>query len=263
MELQGKVALVTGGTKGIGAATAVELARHGADIAINGRYDDDDAAQTKAVVEALGRRCEVVLADVGRAAEATRCVTETVERLGTIDVLVHSAGGGIPGGFLEVSPEAWQNAFDVHVHAIFHMARAAVPIMQQKQEAAIVLISSVAGIRGIPMMAAYQVVKGAIVQFTRALAMELAGEEKKGERLARKQRRLAPGRGRLGGEMSKKDKEWLDAYQAIKGAKGRMTKLEAGEEHVKAKADKTQEDIKTSLEKIEGKMDDVLTYSGG
>ncbi len=176
MELQGKVALVTGGTKGIGAATAVELARHGADIAINGRYDDDDAAQTKAVVEALGRRCEVVLADVGRAAEATRCVTETVERLGTIDVLVHSAGGGIPGGFLEVSPEAWQNAFDVHVHAIFHMARAAVPIMQQKQEAAIVLISSVAGIRGIPMMAAYQVVKGAIVQFTRALAMELAGD---------------------------------------------------------------------------------------
>lgn len=176
MELQGKVALVTGGTKGIGAATAIELARHGADIAINGRYEDDEAAQTKAAVKALGRRCEVVLADIGRAEDATRCVTETVDRLGTIDVLVHSAGGGIPGGFLEVSPEAWQNAFDVHVHAVFHMARAAVPIMKEKKEAAIVLISSVAGIRGVPMMAAYQVVKGAIVQFTRALAMELADD---------------------------------------------------------------------------------------
>ncbi|MBN2294885.1 MAG: SDR family oxidoreductase [Pirellulales bacterium] len=176
MDLQGKVALVTGGTKGIGAATAIELASHGADVAINGRHDDEEAARTKAAVEALGRRCEVVVADVGRAEEATRCVEDTIERLGTIDVLVHSAGGGVPGGVLEVSPEAWQNAFDVHVHAIFHMARAAVPVMKSKGEGAIVLISSVAGIRGVPIMAAYQVVKGAVVQFTRALAMELADD---------------------------------------------------------------------------------------
>ncbi len=176
MDLQGKVALVTGGTKGIGAATAIELARNGADVAINGRYDDDEAAQTKAAVEALGRRCEVVVADVGRAEEATRCVEDTIERLGTIDVLVHSAGGGVPGSFMEVSPEAWQNAFDVHVHAIFHLVRAAVPVIKPKGEGAIVLISSVAGIRGVPILAAYQVVKGAVVQFTRALAMELAGD---------------------------------------------------------------------------------------
>ena len=176
MELQGKVALITGGTKGIGAATAIELARCGADVIINGRYDDDEAAQTKAAVESLGRRCEVVIADIGSAEEATRCVTETLDCLGSIDVLVHSAGGGIPGGFLEVTPEAWQAAFDVHVHAIFHLVRAAVPIMKTKQEAAIVLVSSVAGIRGVPMMAAYQVVKGAVVQFTRALAMELAAD---------------------------------------------------------------------------------------
>ena len=176
MKLDGKVALITGGTKGIGAATAVELAGQGADVAIIGRHDDEEAARTKAAVEALGRRCVVVVADVGRAEEATRCVTETVDRLGGVDVLVHSAGGGVPGGFLEVSPQAWQNAFDVHVNAIFHMVRAAVPLMRRKKEGAIVLISSVAGIRGVPMMAAYQVVKGAIPQLTRALALEFADD---------------------------------------------------------------------------------------
>ena len=176
MNLDGKVALITGGTKGIGAATAIEIAGRGADVAIVGRHDDDEAARTKAAIEALGRRCVVVVADVGRAEEATRCVTETAERLGEADVLVHSAGGGVPGGFLDVSPQAWQNAFDVHVNAIFHLVRAAVPAMRKKKEGAVVLVSSVAGIRGVPVMAAYQAVKGAIPQFTRALALEFADD---------------------------------------------------------------------------------------
>ena len=107
MELEGRVALVTGGTKGIGAATAIALARRGLDVAINGRHDDDEARQTMAAVEALGRRCALVVADVGRPEQATRCVAETIEKLGTIDVLVHSAGGVVPGGLLDVTPEAW------------------------------------------------------------------------------------------------------------------------------------------------------------
>jgi NAD(P)-dependent dehydrogenase (short-subunit alcohol dehydrogenase family) len=176
MLLAGKVALVTGGTKGIGAATAVELARRGADVAINGRYDDESAHRVKSQIEALGRRACLVVADMGKPGDATRCVDETARQLGAVDVLVHSAGGVVLGGLFEVTPEAWQGAFDVHVHALYYLCRAAVPRMRQRGEGAIVMISSVAGIRGVHVNLAYQVVKGALPQFARALAREVAGD---------------------------------------------------------------------------------------
>jgi 3-oxoacyl-[acyl-carrier protein] reductase len=174
MDLAGKAVLITGGTRGIGAATALAMARGGADVAINGRHDDEEARRTVASVTAMGRRCELVLADVARPEEAVRCVAKAAERLGRLDVLVHSAGGATPGKLLEVSPEAWHEAFDVHVHAIFHLARAVVPHIKKNGGGAIVLISSVAGIRALPTLLAYQVVKGAVPQFARALARELA-----------------------------------------------------------------------------------------
>ena len=176
MQLNGKAALVTGGTRGIGAAAAIALAKDGADVAIVGRTEDDDARQTRAAIQALGRRCEIILADCAKPADCTRCVEETVKRLGGVDVLIHSAGGAVNGGLLELTPEAWQGAFDVHVHAIFHLCRAAIPHMQPKKEGAIVLISSTAGIRGIITNIAYQVAKGALPQFTRALAREFAND---------------------------------------------------------------------------------------
>ncbi len=176
MELERKVALVTGGTKGIGAATAVSLAAQGAEIAIVGRHDDDEAARTARMVEARGRSCLVVAADLAKPDEATRCVSEVADRLGSVDVLVHSAGGNVVGGLLEVSPEAWHEAFAVHVHAIYYLCREAIPRMRKKKGGAIILISSVAGLRGIPMNLAYQVVKGTLPQFTRALAREFADD---------------------------------------------------------------------------------------
>jgi 3-oxoacyl-[acyl-carrier protein] reductase len=170
VKLEGKVALVTGGTRGIGAAAALALARAGADLAIVGRYADVEARQVQNAIEHAGRRCLLIQADVGDARQATGCVKRTLETLGGVDVLVHAAGGNVPGSILELTEEAWYAAFDVHVHAIFHLCRAALPHMQSKREGAIVLVSSVAGIRGVAMNVAYQVVKGAIPQFTRALA---------------------------------------------------------------------------------------------
>ena len=127
MKLAGKICLITGGTKGIGAATALELARRGGDIAINGRAADEEAMAVKAQIDAMGRRCLIVVGDVSKPAEAERSVAETVSTLGDVNVLVHSAGGLAAGSLLDVRPEDWYQAFDMHVHAIFHLCRAAVP----------------------------------------------------------------------------------------------------------------------------------------
>jgi NAD(P)-dependent dehydrogenase (short-subunit alcohol dehydrogenase family) len=176
VNLLGKAALVTGGTKGIGQATAIELARRGADLAILGRNHDDSARQTQAKVEAIGRRCLVVVGDMGKPQDATASVQRVADHFGGLDVLVHCAGGVVPGGLFEVAPAAWQAAFDVHVHALYYLCRAAIPWMKKRHEGAVVMISSVAGIRGIPMHLAYQVVKGALPQFARALAREVADD---------------------------------------------------------------------------------------
>ncbi len=176
MDLVGKSALVTGGTKGIGAATAVELARRGADVAIVGRHDDQSARQTASQVESLGRRCLVIVGDMGKPDEAARSVQQTADGFGSVDVLVHCAGGMVAGGLMDVDPAAWQAAFDVHVHAIFYLCRAAIPWMKRRREGAIVMISSVAGLRGVHFALPYQVVKGALPQFARALAREVADD---------------------------------------------------------------------------------------
>jgi NAD(P)-dependent dehydrogenase (short-subunit alcohol dehydrogenase family) len=176
MDLKNKSCLITGGTKGIGAATAIALAQHGADIAIVGRNIDADARQTIGQIEQLGRRCAMIQADVANPQDVEKCVAETVSRLGGVDVLVHSAGGPVPGSILEVSPENWMRAFDVHVHAVYYLCRGVIPLMQKKKEGAIILISSSAGRRGCPGNTCYQVVKGALPQFARALARDYAND---------------------------------------------------------------------------------------
>lgn len=175
MDLTNKVCLITGGSGGIGSGTAIELARRGADIAITGLHANTDAAgRVNAVIEKLGASCIYISGDVGEPGEAARAVEETVRTFGKLDVLIHCAGGAAPGGLMEVEPETWYRAFDVHVHAIFHLCRAAVPYMAKQPESAIVLMSSSAGSRGCAGAIAYGVAKGAIPQFARSLARELA-----------------------------------------------------------------------------------------
>src|SRR5439155_24016674 len=107
MNLSDKVALVTGGTRGIGGATAIALARDGGNVAIVGRHFDHEAANIREAIKSTGRQCEIILADCGKADEATRCVRETESKLGTVDILVHSAGGPVNGGLFDLTPEVW------------------------------------------------------------------------------------------------------------------------------------------------------------
>lgn len=176
MQLSRKTALVTGGSRGIGAATALAFAKEGANVAISSRHDDADAQQTKREIEALGVPCEMIVADCGQPEDCERLVSQAAAALGGLDVLVHAAGGAVAGGLLEVTPEAWNAAFAVHVHAVYHLSRVAVPHMRRGKEGAIILISSTAGKLGVMGNLAYQTVKGALPQMTRALARELAND---------------------------------------------------------------------------------------
>jgi NAD(P)-dependent dehydrogenase (short-subunit alcohol dehydrogenase family) len=176
MTLTDKAVLITGGTKGIGASTAVALARAGSHIAINGRVMDKAAAEVISRVEAEGRRCVMVAADLSKPEESVRCVREAAEALGGLNVLIHCAGASARGSLLEIPAEAWYKAFDLHLHAAFHLCRCAIPIMKKRDEGAIIFISSAAGSRGCAGTIAYGVVKGALPQFARALARELADQ---------------------------------------------------------------------------------------
>jgi NAD(P)-dependent dehydrogenase (short-subunit alcohol dehydrogenase family) len=174
MDLNNKVALITGGTHGIGADTAIKLAKQGVIISIVARNINDVAIKQE--IESFGVECFLIAADLSKEEECKRVVEETYAKFGNIDILVHSAGSAAPGGLLTVTKEGWNNAFNIHVHAVFHLCAALVPVMKIKKEGAIILISSAAGLRGVKNSLAYAVVKGAIPQFARALAFELSDD---------------------------------------------------------------------------------------
>ncbi len=173
MEINNKVALITGGTHGIGKQTALKLAAEGVKLCIVARNADSSIEKE---INAMGGKCITLTADLTKPDECTRVVNKTIELLGSIDILVHSAGSAAPGNLLSVPNYVWYNAFDIHVHAAFHLCKAAVPSMKKNGGGSIILISSAAGIRGVKNALAYAVVKGALPQFTRALAFELGDD---------------------------------------------------------------------------------------
>lgn len=173
MELQGKVALVTGGTLGIGAAIARDLAKRGANIAVVARNLGEPAEALRREIEGLGRSLLAMPADLTSEADCARSVEDTVKHLSRLDVLVHNAGGPSPGRLEDISSEQWRQTMSLHVDALFYLCKAAVPHLKKQHEGAIVTVSSTAGIRGVPGALAYATAKGAVPQFTRSLARDL------------------------------------------------------------------------------------------
>jgi len=172
MELKNKVALITGGTHGIGAGITIRLAKQGVQLCIVSR----NLNKTKIFedLDLLGVKYHKISADLSKKDECERVVQETVDFFGGLDIIIHAAGAAAPGGLLTGADLVWDQAFNLHVHAVFHLCLAAVPYMQNSSEGAIILISSSAGLRGVKNALAYSVVKGALPQFTRSLAFELS-----------------------------------------------------------------------------------------
>jgi NAD(P)-dependent dehydrogenase (short-subunit alcohol dehydrogenase family) len=171
-KLDGMVALVTGGDSGIGRAVAVLFAREGADVAIAHLAEDADADETRAGVEAEGRRAIVLRGNVADRGFCREAVARTVRELGRIDVLVNNAAFQVhTQDFLDLSPEHFDETLKTNLYGYFHMAQAAVAEM--RPGSAIINTGSVTGIEGSKDLVDYSMSKGGIHAFTRALSGNL------------------------------------------------------------------------------------------
>jgi NAD(P)-dependent dehydrogenase (short-subunit alcohol dehydrogenase family) len=171
-KLQGKVALITGGDSGIGRAVAVVFAKEGADVAIVHRQSKEDAEETQRMVEKHGRRAIVVAGDVGDEAFCQKAVEQTVGSLGRLDVLVNNAAEQHPKDSIEeISAEQLERTFRTNIFSYFFMTKAAMPHLTKGST--IINTTSVTAYRGSPQLLDYSSTKGAIVAFTRSLALSL------------------------------------------------------------------------------------------
>lgn len=176
IDLSGKVALVTGGSRGIGRAVCLQLAALGADVAVNYRSSAEQAAETVAEIEKLGRRASAVAADVTDAEAVKGTVATVVEQFGGLDILVNNAGI-VDDQFLAfMKPEQWQRVIDTSLTGAFNCTQAALRPMIKKRWGRIVNISSDAGLMGDLRRTNYAAAKAGLIGFTKALAREVVGQ---------------------------------------------------------------------------------------
>ncbi len=171
-EMQGKVALITGASSGIGRATALKFASEGASVALVARRAEK-LAEVVETIEAQGGRAKAIVADVTRPAEIERVVRETVETFGGIDVLVNAAGIIASGTIETTSLEAWDQMMDVNLRGPFYLIQCAMPYLIERK-GNVVNVSSVTGLRAFPGILAYCVSKAALDQLTHCVALEVA-----------------------------------------------------------------------------------------
>jgi 3-oxoacyl-[acyl-carrier protein] reductase len=175
-ELSGKVALVTGASRGIGRAIAVALAEAGVDVAVNYHHRQNEAEQVRARIEAMGRRCLAIGADVSRAGEVARLV-ETVERdLGPVDILVNNAGITRPQALTEISEQDWDEILTTNLKSYFLVTQAVLPRMRSQAWGRIINLSSVAAQLGGVVGPHYAASKAGILGLTHSYAALLARE---------------------------------------------------------------------------------------
>ena len=176
MKLEGKVAIVTGSSRGIGACIAQRYGREGAAVAVVGNTRRERAEAVVAEIEAAGGKAQAFMADVGVVADCERLAGEVIDAFGTVDILVNNAGIFTPMPIEEVTEENWDAQQALNLKGAFFMTKAVVPTMKAKGAGKIINISSIAGCGGFPQSAAYCASKGGLTNMTKALCLELAAD---------------------------------------------------------------------------------------
>jgi len=175
LALTDRVALVTGGSRGIGRAVVALLASCGAHVAVNYVRDESAATATVEMARAHGIQALAIQADVARVDEAERLIQQTIEHFGKIDFLICNAGIWEGDAVESISEELWDKTLDINLKGTWSVCRAAVPWMKKQQYGRIVIVSSTAGQRGEANVSNYAAAKGGQISFTKSLGPELAG----------------------------------------------------------------------------------------
>ena len=170
----GKVALITGATRGIGKQIAIKLAKEGYDIAINYRRENEELANAKAEIEKNNVKCLAVQGDVSNFEDTKRFVDEVINEFGAIDVLVNNAGITKDMLILRMQKEDFESVINVNLTGTFNVTKNVVPYMMKKRNGRIINISSVVGISGNAGQTNYSASKAGIIGFTKSLAKEVA-----------------------------------------------------------------------------------------
>ena len=174
ISLEGKKALITGGSRGIGRATAILFARAGADVAINFLNREKAALEVKQTVRDLGRDCLTLKADISQKNQVEEMVGTLLHDWNQIDILVNNAGIWTYGEIGNMDSAIWDETMQLNLDAVFFLCNNVVPAMKTKKRGWIVNVSSTAGVRGEALHSHYAASKGAIISFTKSLAAELA-----------------------------------------------------------------------------------------
>lgn len=176
LDLTGKVALVTGASSGIGAATAIALATQGAAVAINYNRNEASANQVQQTITAAGGKAIVIQADVTKTADIKTMIERTTTELGPIDILVNNAGSLVERlKLLELTEERWDDIMNLNLKSVFLVTQAVAPAMIERQTGSIINLTSIAGRNGGgPGAFAYATAKGGLITLTKGIAKELA-----------------------------------------------------------------------------------------
>ena len=175
MKVSGKIAVVTGGGRGIGRAVVLTLAREGADIAIFYRADTEAAESAAEEVRAMGRKALAIKCDVSRSADVNQAMQEVLDKFGVVDILVNNAAIAITELFTDTNEENWDKTIDTNLKGQFLCTRSIVRHMIGRRQGKIINFSSIQALVSNPYYVAYAASKGGVLAFTRALATELAG----------------------------------------------------------------------------------------
>ncbi|WP_232696994.1 3-oxoacyl-[acyl-carrier-protein] reductase [Brevibacillus daliensis] len=177
--LTGKVALVTGASRGIGKAIALELAKAGANIVVNYSGNEAKAAETVEEIKALGRDAIMIRANVGTVDEAEGMVKESIEKLGKIDILVNNAGITRDNLLMRMKESEWDEVINVNLKGVFNMTKAVTRPMMKQRSGSIINITSVVGVLGNAGQANYVAAKAGVIGLTKTTARELASRNVK------------------------------------------------------------------------------------